>query len=455
MEFNKKGKKYLPEKKRKTDLILKKHVGLIHCENKLTLIQRKICNILLFNAIDRINEQEIHEISQKQLCSLVGYNSNDISLIKDAIRSLISVVMEWNLLDDSLFVNENALPEEVISWNASSLLAGASIKRGIIHYSYSPQIKTVLTSLEIYGRINLFIQSKFNSSYSLVLYENCVRFKNIKQTSWFSLQLFRSLMGVSQGKYASFKEFKRNVITVAVKEINQKSDILIEPQYKKIGRQIVAVQFLISDNENYHPIFKRINATTKPHEHLHQTKIVDILTSQFNLSLKQVKKLLAEYDSQYLLEKINLIRKKENIDNQAAYLIAALKHDYKDLQKNELQQLNKRIENNYYLREYKEASQIGSLKKRYMLYKLKLYKKYIRDQTETIQELIYEGFEAYLKPNSEIFKNYKKKGFFSPLVVAELITFIEQNYSSIIQECLSFDDYITAEEDSTDIYAVS
>src|SRR3989344_5389213 len=185
------------------DPVLRKHVGLIHCENKLTLIQRKICNVLLFNALDTINVKDIHEISFKHLCSLVGYNSNDINLIKRSLKTLISVVMEWNLLDDSKFISEHA-SEEAIAWHASSLLAGASITKGVIRYSYSPQIKTVLSSLEIYGRINLFVQSKFNSSYSLVLYENCVRFKNIKQTSWLDLQLFRSLMGVANDKYPSF-----------------------------------------------------------------------------------------------------------------------------------------------------------------------------------------------------------------------------------------------------------
>ena len=114
--------------KKTSEMILKKHVGLIHCENKLTLIQRKICNILLFNALDKINEQDIHEIPLRKLCSLVGYNSNDSKLIKESIKSLISVVMEWNLLEDNKFLNEADYPEDVITWNASSL-AGASIRK--------------------------------------------------------------------------------------------------------------------------------------------------------------------------------------------------------------------------------------------------------------------------------------------------------------------------------------
>lgn len=37
--------------------MLNKHIGLIHCEGKLSLLQRKICNILLFNALSEINKK--------------------------------------------------------------------------------------------------------------------------------------------------------------------------------------------------------------------------------------------------------------------------------------------------------------------------------------------------------------------------------------------------------------
>src|SRR5690242_3823941 len=142
MDIQKRKNKGQTTEKNNSDMFLKKHVGLIHCENKLTLIQRKICNILLFNALDKINEQDIHEISLRQLCSLVCYNSNDSKLIKESIKSLISVVMEWNLLEDSKFLKEDDYPEDAITWSASSLLAGATIRKGVIGYSYSPQMKS-------------------------------------------------------------------------------------------------------------------------------------------------------------------------------------------------------------------------------------------------------------------------------------------------------------------------
>lgn len=446
MDSKKRKTKGNTEGKRDADIFLKKHVGLIHCENKLTLIQRKICNILLFNALDKINNQDTHEIPLRQLCSLVGYNSNDSKLIKESIKSLISVVMEWNLLEDSKFLNEDDYPEDAITWNASSLLAGASIKNGTIRYSYSPQMKSVLSSLDIYGRINLFVQAKFNSTYSLVLYENCIRFKNIKQTSWIPIELFRSLMGVSEDKYPLFKEFKRNVINVAVSEVNQKADIYIEPKFKKSGRNITAIQFVLSENENYRPSFKKTRAIdTDVSTPQQQSTLIEILVSDFNLSEKQASEIMAGYDNEYIMEKINLVKSKKNIDHRGAYLLSALKKDYK-ANVNKPPKTQSRAVESSYLREEKQASEILSLKNKYMSYKLKTYTDFMQQQAENIQTVIREKFEQFLKPNEAVFRLYKKSGFSSPFVTVDFMGFIDKNFPNIIGDYLSFDDYITSEE---------
>ncbi|RDI38523.1 replication initiation protein [Aquicella lusitana] len=447
MDSKKKRTREKTEDRKDSSLILKKHVGLIHCENKLTLIQRKICNILLFNALDKINDQDIYEIPLRKLCSLVGYNSNDIKLIKESIKSLIAVVMEWNLLEDRKFLNEEDYPEDAITWNASSLLAGASIKNGIIRYSYSPQMKSILSSLDIYGRINLFVQAKFNSTYSLVLYENCVRFKNLQQTSWFPLYLFRSLMGVTQDKYRSFKEFKRNVINVAVNEINQKADIYIEPQYKKSGRNITAIQFLLSENQKYKPAFKKISRQEKVGDYPRQrSSIIEILMAEFNFSEKQANEMAAAYAYEYLIEKIQMVRAKQtNVQQPAAYLIAALKKDYKNQTGHKLSSNNKTNEQPYQ-RVAQSASEISSLRNKYMTYRLNMYIKFVQQQAENIQKSIQEKFELSLKPKLEIFKFYKRKGLTSPFVMSDFMSFIDEHYPQIVNEYLDFEEYITADE---------
>jgi plasmid replication initiation protein len=433
---------------KQTQPMLKKHVGLIHCENKLTLLQRKICNILLFNALDTIQKQDTHEISIRQLSSLVGYKSNDVSLIKKSLIKLISIVMEWNLLDDNKFVQETNMPEKMVSWHASALLAGASIERGLVRYSYSPQIKSILSSLEIYGRINLFVQAKFNSSYSLVLYENCVRFKSIAQTSWFNLDLFRLLMGVEKNKYASFKELKRNVITPAITEINQKSDIVIEPEYKMIGRRISGVKFYIYENDNYKPAFKRTNRSLEVIEAApNRPAIVDSLVAEFNLSSSQANKVVVDFDNEYIVEKMHLVRAAKNVGKKNAYLISALKNDFKSMRQPALENPE-----SSYLRDLKETSKITSLRNRYVKYKFSIYQQTLGKQQKDTQQVVLQDFEHHLKGlNSYVFNSYKKNSFQSPMVITEFIGFIEESFTVLTLDCLSFEDYLAAEEDTVTI----
>jgi Initiator Replication protein len=253
-------------------------------------------------------------------------------------------------------------------------------------------------------------------------------------------------MGVSENKYRSFKEFNRNVISVAVNEINQKADITIEPQYRKSGRSITAIQFLLRENENYKPSFKRISREEIVVDNQkQQSTLVDILMKEFTLSAKQAGEISLEYTPQYVMEKINLVKTKHNIDHPGAYLIAALKKDYKENQK-PTPVSNNRLAESTYQREAKEASQIISLKNKYMSYKVSSYSHFIQQQTDSMQKAIQEKFEQYLQPKLELFRLYKKKGLSSPFVMQDFITYIDENCPQIIGDYLSFDDYITSEE---------
>src|ERR1700752_4825030 len=74
---------------------LKKHAATIHCSNSLSLLQRKVSNALLYHAYKELMTREEHEITVKQLCRLIGYNGNNHAVIKDALKELISTVIEW------------------------------------------------------------------------------------------------------------------------------------------------------------------------------------------------------------------------------------------------------------------------------------------------------------------------------------------------------------------------
>lgn len=303
---------------RKKSLELKKHVATIHSSNKLSLLQRKIANALLFNAYDDLLEKNEYEIHVATLCKLIGYDSNDYKTIKKALVNLLATVIEWNLVDGEKLNAEGV-------WNASSIIADASIDGPVCSYSYSNKMKNLLYRPEVYGRLNMLVLAQFQSSYGLALYENCVRYQGIDQTPWFDIAKFRKLMGVEDGKYKIFRDFKTRVIDKAVEEVNKYSSIIVTPQFQKLKRQVIAIQFLIKQAKE--------SAASKAHAVTQNITLSEKLKTIFGLSRKQIEDIMSEYDQNYILEKISLIESsssyaKGKISNLAKYLISALKEDY-------------------------------------------------------------------------------------------------------------------------------
>lgn len=310
---------------------LKKHVAVIHSSNRLTLLQRKIANALLFNAYPHLNERDEHTIHIAHLCQIIGYDSNDHKLIKRALVNLLSTVLEWNLVDGERLDTEGI-------WNASSIIADASIDGAICNYSYSNKMRKLLYRPNIYGRLDMRVQAKFQSTYGLALYENCNRFQDIGQTPWFNMEKFRKLMGVEENKYKIFRDFKTRVLDKAVEEVNKFSPLAISPQLRKQNRQVTSIQFLITKKNI-------IDAGAGLFENQPQT-LKDILNKKYGLSGKQVENTMVTYDEKYIKEKIDLIEastsfKDGKVKNLAKYLLSALREDYQPIKKAPISPKNK------------------------------------------------------------------------------------------------------------------
>lgn len=94
-------------------LILKKHINTIHCSNQFTLVQRKLFNGLLFNAYNHLNDEsrQYFTISAKDLCKLIGYNSNDYESLREDLMVLMSTVISWDVINPKFKSNKTILDE--------------------------------------------------------------------------------------------------------------------------------------------------------------------------------------------------------------------------------------------------------------------------------------------------------------------------------------------------------
>ena len=315
----------LPAIKSEKSLELKKHINAIHCTNNLTLVQRKLFNALLFNAYAELPHKAQFEIPVRALCALIGYNSNDYGKLKKALLSLMTVALEWNVIDYSS-------SESSGNWRASSALSSAKLEDGLCTYEYSILMRELLYRPEIYGRLDMLALSKFKSSYGIALYENCIRFQGLSQTPWFPIDVFRRLMGVFGDKYSVFNDFKKRVLNIAVDEVNKNSSILITPEIKRKSQKVISIRFKLSSKLNHIALPEADNDVGTKEDELEI--LVTLLVNDFCLSPEAVKEVILKYEREYIKEKIELIMNSESfqsgkIRGLAGYLVSALKQDYK------------------------------------------------------------------------------------------------------------------------------
>lgn len=300
---------------------LKKHAAAIHCSNPLSLLQRKVSNALLYHAYEELMVKEEHEISIRQLCKLIEYSGNNHAAIREALKGLLSTVIEWNVVSDSTGTED---------WTASSIIASVSLRGPICLYAYSPRMKQLLHSPSMFGKINLYIQSRFKSSYGLALYENCIRYRGLPYTKWFDMDTFRKLMGVPTDNYTVFRDFKRRVLDKAVEEVNTYSDMLVAPELGRDRRQVVKIRFVLKERT------KRLRLGTTVEEQSSAAPTTDLrdrLIMQFCLSPLQAEQVIQEHKQDFVIEKMTLVETSNNyqsgkIQNLAGYFLSALKNDY-------------------------------------------------------------------------------------------------------------------------------
>ncbi|MGB0661757.1 MAG: replication initiation protein [Mangrovicoccus sp.] len=292
---------------------VKKHVAAIHVSGKLTLLQRKLSNVLLLNAYDMLTTAPMHRIDASTLCLMIGYNSNDMETLKGALRGLAETVAEWDLL------SENGERE----WGVSSLLSYAKLKGGVCEYAYSPALAGKLSDPKVFALINLNIQRRFTSGHALALYENCYRFVRTGSTGWWELDLFRRLMGVEESAYYQiYKNLNAKIIKPAVAEVNKTSNILLTPETRKQGRAVVAIRFLIKEN----PQLGLLDIDDG--EAARQGAVYGRLRAQ-GVSDRLARQWIAEHGEVYVAEKLAYVAGQGEVSSPARYLSAAIREDYR------------------------------------------------------------------------------------------------------------------------------
>lgn len=306
----------------KTNEVIK-HSAAVHISNNVTLLQRRMWNVMLANAFDNLDKNEFFSISISKLLNVLDYNSKNISHLKECLESLVETKIKWNVFHKD---GKN-------EWGVTSLLSGASIIDGVIKYSYSYELRQKLYNPVMYTKLSLIIQNKFSSKHSLCLYELFLDYFDIKrnagETHWITIIELRTFLGLSENEYQRFADLSHYVLKKSINEINEISDLSIEYKTKRFKNKITDIKFFITKKNDNKPFidveFKEVDDINSGDENY----CLNILINEYGIEISLANNLINKYGEHQIFENINYVKNyKKKISNIPGFVVKAIENNW-------------------------------------------------------------------------------------------------------------------------------
>jgi hypothetical protein len=259
---------------------------------KITLLTRKLFNVLLAVAQQADDSGDTYRALLSDIVANSAFDSNDTALVKEHLRRMVSVQVEWSTGTSSQKPGRK--------WGISTLIADAEIledpatRRVWVEFSFAPKIKKKLLDPVQYARLSLQFQSQLRSSAGLALYEICVRYLTnpshlTMREPW---EWWRPILSGTPDTEAGdeakreYKYFKRDYLRPAIAEVNAVTNIFVELIEHREGRRVAEIQFRVSER-------KQPMLALDEHPNVFDSTLVDRMV-KIGIPLKEAQTLYAD-----------------------------------------------------------------------------------------------------------------------------------------------------------------
>lgn len=198
----------------------------------LTLNARRSITILWHNAHRQgVEEGRDYTI---EIDDLKPDDHKGYEMVEEAIIALMQTILTVKLADGRT---------RRVQFLGGNDLDDPDRPAGVLNYSFDKRLVEILKNSAIWGKIALPVLMAFTSKYSVSLYENASQWQGLtkKVAQEMTLEEFRDLLGVDEGKYEAFGALNKHVIKPVVMEINALADFNITIFPHKTGKKVTHV----------------------------------------------------------------------------------------------------------------------------------------------------------------------------------------------------------------------
>jgi plasmid replication initiation protein len=225
---------------KKTDMVVKSN-DLTQASYSLTLTEQRMIRLAIVAARESqtgISSDKPLTIEAKTFADQFGLSLN---AAYDALQAAANTLFERQI---TLYgIDENSGKRERIKtrWVSQIHYVDDAAK---LKFCFSPAIVN-----EIKRQDGKFIKytleqlSGVGSVYAIRLYELLIQWREVGKTPLFKIEEFRGQMGLDDHEYLRMTDFKKGVLDLAVKQVNEHTDITADYEQVKSGRTIVGFIF--------------------------------------------------------------------------------------------------------------------------------------------------------------------------------------------------------------------
>lgn len=223
----------------KTELVVKDN-ALINAIYNLDLVEQRLILLAIVEARESgkgINANDPLTVHAESYINQFGVHRNTAyQALKDACDDLFARQFSYQSLSEK---------GNTINHKSRWVSEVAYIdNEAVVRLIFAPAIVPLITRLEEqFTKYEIQQISNLTSAYAVRLYEILIAWRSTGKTPLITMYDFRQKIGVLETEYKRMYDFKKYVLDIALKQVNEHTDIIVKVEQHKTGRSITGFSF--------------------------------------------------------------------------------------------------------------------------------------------------------------------------------------------------------------------